>query len=374
MKKILCLIICLALTLTMLCFASCGNNEVTNEGLNGGNNIVDDDSQGGTENNGGNQNGTDNQGGNQGGAGDNTGDDNQGGNGDNTGDDNQGGNGDNTGDDNQGEATETVTIKFTCVVGTLVSGAKEVKINKGSTLLPNQMPVYQRNGYVILWSYDKFGDEPWKADDEFTNDTTLFATWHEAGTFEGFKALVSYLNNFQLNTEIVTTLSGGMEFEQSEISMYDGLNVYSNITTSDMEDEMWYVDGVFYTLYGDEFKKQTITAEEFDEIYGGYLNGSTVFGIDKNHVSAINVNNEEQYTKYVLTLDAGAYTESIAGTVPVELIYNEMIYTFSFDKAGNITGVTVEIAMTVDGISQSFVSNSYFSGIGTTVVEAPAFE
>lgn len=373
MKKIFYLLICLALIASLLALASCTGGDDSDKSDKGDvessdSSKTDGDGEdntpgassvpsGSTTDSSNNQGGTDdsvNQGGtdssvNQGGADSST---------------NQSGGADENPDDGN---KEKITVKFTCVAGTLVSGSKEVKIDKGSSLLLNQMPVFERKGYVIMWSYDIVGEKPWICGDTFDKDTTLFATWKNENSFDALRALVSKIQNFRMDTEI-SIKSNGLSFTQSTVTLIDGGNAYSEITADGVSEMMWYVDGMFYTVYGDQKVKMPLSQEQYENYFGGaVITESTVFGIDSAHVSSVT----KDSNKYTVVVDCEKYSQSIKGTTPVELVYTKMVFTFEFDDSGLLTKLTTDANLTADGVPQENLSVSEFSNIGTTGVNAP---
>lgn len=373
MKKIFCLLLCLTLIASMLALASCtGGDDKDTDKSSGTESSKDSGAQGGnvdSQQSGANQDGgedtppvsstpdsgTTDESTNQGG----TNSSDQGGENSST---NQSGGG-----DEKPDIGEKITIKFTCVSGTLVSGSKEIKINKGSALLLNEMPVFERKGYEIMWSYDMFGEQAWALGDVFDKDTTLFATWKSENSFDGLLALVSKIKNFQMDTTMSIT-SNGMSFSQSTVTMYDGRNAYSEISAEGMTEKMWYVDGMFYTVYGDQLVKSPLSDEEYEMYFGdAAITESSVFGINRDHVSTVS----KDGNVYTVAVDCAKYSASIAGTTPVELVYTKMVYTFEFDENGLLTKLVADINLTADGAPQENVSTSTFVNVGTTVVTAP---
>ena len=78
------------------------------------------------------------------------------------------------------EDGETVTIKFSVRGGVIIDGEASIQIKKGGTITLNIAPEVERDGYVFKgWSYDRAGAEEWFADEDFDEDTTLYAQWEE---------------------------------------------------------------------------------------------------------------------------------------------------------------------------------------------------
>ena len=269
-------------------------------------------------------------------------------------------------DEEVDDNTEKVTVSFVCFMYTPVSGETEVKINKGSVILPEQMPVYVRKGYVMVWSYDMFGDEKWQPTDVFDKDTELFGTWQEVDLFDELKGELSSLVNFQMESTVTNKTAYGTSTHETT-TKYSGADLYMIIEANGMAEEIWYVDGVYYTEIDGNMVQQEIPRDEFESLFGSaVVNGDRVFGVDKATVKSVN----KTGSVYTVVVDEVKYTQSL-GELPVELVYTSIAYTFEFDTNGVLVELRSEYSYTQNGSSVSGTSVSQIINVGTTVVEAP---
>lgn len=259
---------------------------------------------------------------------------------------------------------EGVTITFTCMSGTYQSGDKEIKINTGSGISKVQMPVYTRNGYVIKWSYDRFGEEPWCAADTFESDTELFATWiKEDKHFEVINAYLYSVGSMQING---TLTFGGYDGAVTSVEKYNGEEIYSYVSTSNVEEEYWYVDGFFYASYGGEKYKTKLTPDEFSLIMNiKPFSAESIFGIAKDSVTSSTKDGQT----YAFVVDAEKYTENAAGS----LEYTKFIMNITFGDDGEISKVIIEYTYERDGEGAvNCVSVSEIVNVNQTVVAPPS--
>ena len=259
---------------------------------------------------------------------------------------------------------EGVTITFTCMSGTYQNGDKEIKINTGSGISKVQMPVYTRNGYVIKWSYDRFGEEPWCASDTFESDTELFATWiKEDKHFEVINAYLYSVGSMQING---TLTFDGYDGAVTSVDKYNGDEIYSYVCTGNIEEEYWYVDGFFYASYGGEKYKMELTPDEFALIMNiKPFSANSIFGITKDSV----VSSTKEGQTYTFIVDAEKYTENAAGS----LEYTKFVMNVTFDDDGEISEVVIEYAYERDGEDEvSCISVSEILGVNQTAVTPPS--
>ncbi len=270
-------------------------------------------------------------------------------------------------------AGEQVTVTFTCMGGTYQSGDKEIKINTGSAISKEQMPVYTRNGYVIRWSYDMFGDEPWRGSDTFDKNTELYATWiKEDDYFDVINAYLFTLSSVQMTDSM--TFKGADATLLVTVTKYDGQNVYSSVTMvggsglAGSKEEYWYVDGVFYSAYGGEKIKTELSYDEYKEtIRAPFVGEDRIFQIKKDAVTSITKNGNE----YVIEVDGEKYTQGLQ--IGADIFYESFTMTVTFDESGEISKISTDYAYRVsDGTVMECISVSEFSAVGETTVEAPA--
>lgn len=271
----------------------------------------------------------------------------------------------------ENSSSEQVTVSFTCMGGTYQSGDKEIKTYKGSTISASQMPIYTRNGYVIRWSYDMFGDDMWRASDTFDKNTELYATWiKEDEYFDVITAYLYTIGNVQMN-ETASVKNGGVLTET--VVKYDGQNIYSIMTMvagsglGGTSEEYWYVDGIFYSAYGGEKIKTEITPDAFEtEIRAHFVDTDRIFQLRKSAVKEITKNGNE----YVIEVDAQKYTESLQ--LGMDVTFERLTMTVTFNENGEISKITSDYAYKAsDGALVELVSVSEFTSIGETTVEAP---
>ena len=87
-------------------------------------------------------------------------------------DNNNGGNNDN------GDETEMVLITFNGNdPQAIIFGKGTLEIPKGGTLTTANLPKASSIYIFICWAYDRNGENIWNEDDEFTEDTVLYAIW-----------------------------------------------------------------------------------------------------------------------------------------------------------------------------------------------------
>ncbi len=275
----------------------------------------------------------------------------------------------NSGDED--DSAEKITVEFVCFMYEPVSGETKIKIDKGSVLLPEQMPVYERKGYVMVWSYDRFGEEKWQPTDVFENDTELYGTWQAENLFDELKAKLSGLTNFQMNSAVDTTM-GDDKFTHITVNKYDGEKVYMEINAEGMVERVWYVDGACYMEIEGKIVEQEMSRAEFDAAFGSEVVGEdSFFGIKKDWVKSI----KREGIEYTIELDAEKYTESKASDIPVELVYSSVKFIFTLDVQGkNLSSIRNIYSFTQDGVPVTGDTQSEILNIGTTVVEAPVKE
>lgn len=282
----------------------------------------------------------------------------------------EGDTGDNGGDDGK----EKVTISFVCFMYEPVSGSKEVKIDKGSAILLSQMPVFERKGYVLVWSYDMFGDEKWQPTDVFNEDTELFGTWVEVNLFDELREKLSILTNFQMDSAITSETIAG-EQSHTIVTKHDGTKVYTVISAGDLTEESWYVDGICYFKIGESIMKQEVTEEEKEELFGDTAVGENAFfGVERALVRSINKEDSKEGTIYTIVIDEAKYTDSLPSDMPVELVYSSIDYQFTLDESGTLISVVSEYSYTENGNQVDGKSVSQIINIGSTVVEAPVVD
>ena len=272
------------------------------------------------------------------------------------------------GDDNKDEDNvNKITVSFVCFMYEPVSGETEVKIDKGSVILPEQMPVYKRDGYVMVWSYDMFGEDRWQASDVFDKDTDLFGSWVEVDYYEELKEKLLGLTNFQMDTVVSTEAAAG-ESGYSAVYRYDGDDTYMIITAGEMIEEAWYVDGIYYTVIGEELYTKEISKEEFDGLYGITvgINGAGL-AIDKDLVRSVS----KKDSVYTIDIDEVKYTEAVEGN---GIVYSSIKYQMTFDENGAITHITVVNKYSQGEVPFTVTTRAVIVNVGTTVVEAPIAE
>lgn len=387
MKKLFCLFMCLVLTVSLFILASCNQNDGTGEPNSGASGSSEQEGVG-TDSTVGTSDESKEDGESGAGTSDSSVDDSDESDGettetsknegvesetDNSSNADSSVTTDNSGsEDNKEDAdTEKITVSFVCFMYEPVSGETEIKIDKGSVLLPEQMPVYERKGYVMVWSYDRFGEEKWQPTDVFENDTELYGTWQAENLFDELKAKLSGLTNFQMNSAVDTTM-GGDKFTHITVNKYDGEKVYMEIHAEGMVERVWYVDGACYMEIEGKIVEQEMSRAEFDAAFGSEVVGEdSFFGIKKDWVKSI----KREGIEYTIELDAEKYTESKASDIPVELVYSSVKFIFTLDVQGkNLSAVRAICSFTQDGVPVTGDTQSEILNIGTTVVEAPVKE
>jgi len=261
---------------------------------------------------------------------------------------------------------DLITITFTCMGGTYQSGDTEIKINTGSAISKEQFPVYTRKGYVAVWSYDMFGTDKWSARDSFDKDTELFVTWIKEDSY--FDVINSYLFSIgSVEISSAFTVKGADEAAYY-LEKYEGYNVYSGMSSGNLKEEYWYVDGIFYSAYGGEKIKKEITSDDFEADYKVYFVGpDKIFQLRKDTVTNITKNGNE----YVLEVDADKHVGAGAVT-GVEIKYTSFTMTVTFGDDGEISQMRAEYAYSINGGKTiECVTVSEFTGIGETTVEVP---
>ena len=273
---------------------------------------------------------------------------------------------------------EQITIKFTCFSGNHVSGEKEVKIDKGSVILPEQMPVITRESYVLFWAYDKFGEILWQEGDTFEKDMELFGVWKSVEDLEAIAlkqkidALVNYsngFNNYQME-ETTTGIIDGNSMTQALSLKVDGDNQSQVISGYDMVSRIWYVDGVFYINYesGEKYKCE-LTRERFLELTtAGVPKESSFFGIPASAVKSIDVRDVDGGTCYEVAVDGEKMSN-------IRFTYSNMSYAIYFDGEGTVSHITASYNCIIAGSEQlgeiEYTLRSDYSNVGSTVVDAP---
>ena len=259
-------------------------------------------------------------------------------------------------------ASDTVTVYFTCMSGTYQSGDKEVTINTGSSISKAQFPVYTRKGYVISWSYDKFGEEPWNARDAFNKDTNLYATWiKEDQYFDVLNAYFYTIGSMQINGTISFK---NYDITNTSVDKYDGQNYCGIAGSGDYQEEYWYVDGIFYSVYGGQKIKTELSYDEFLLKTGGYFVGpDRIFKVTKDMVTSI-TKDENVYT---LIVDAEKYSAALGASTT----YTKFEMTITMGDDGEVYSVAVDYTYLSNGMSLDCVSTDVFVGINETTVEIP---
>lgn len=266
-----------------------------------------------------------------------------------------------------------ITVSFTCMSGTYQYGETEIKINTGSSISTSQMPVYTRKNYVLVWSYDMFGEELWSARDVFNEDTELYATWiRESEYFDVINAYLYTVGSVQM-TDILSDKNGNPLL--TTVTKYDGLNVYSGLSASQdsglagTNEEYWYVDGIFYSSYGGEKIKEEITPDFFEaDVKAFFVGPDRIFQLKKEAVTNVTKNGNE----YLIEVDASKYA-GLGAVTGVEIEYTRFTMTVTFDDGGEIVQIKTDYAYTVNGGPLTeLVSVTEFSSIGETAVEAPS--
>ena len=78
------------------------------------------------------------------------------------------------------DKVEKVTITFKLRGGVIIDGEESIQIDKGGRITLSIAPEVEREGYIFKgWSYDRAGLEEWFEDEEFDEDTDLYAQWEE---------------------------------------------------------------------------------------------------------------------------------------------------------------------------------------------------
>lgn len=259
-------------------------------------------------------------------------------------------------------ASDTVTVYFTCMSGTYQSGEKEITINTGSSISKAQLPVYTRKGYVISWSYDMFGDEPWSARDKFTKDTSLYATWiREDEYFDVLNAYFYTVGSMEIDGTISFKDYG---ITNTSVDKYDGQNYYAIAGTGEYLEEYWYVDGVFYSIYGGEKIKTELSWDEFlERTNASFVGYERIFKVTKDMVTSIT----KDGASYTLIVDAQRYTAALGSSVT----YSKFEMTITMGDDGEVQSVVTDYTYQVNGASFDCVSTDIFVGINETTVEAP---
>ena len=269
-------------------------------------------------------------------------------------------------DDGGEDVVDKITVSFVCYSGTHVSGDMEIKIDKGSSISVKQLPVITRDGYVLGWSYDMFGDEPWSESDVFDEDTELFGKWHKRDDFDDLIGSISGFDSFCVNSVISNTV-GNEVVSYTSVEKYDGDNAYSLVEADDTREEAWYVDGIFYAQYGDIKMKSYLSKAEYVATYGSPFGVNEFFGVKRDEVISISKNGNT----YNVVIDAAKYTERLASTMPIEIIYTSITYTVELDGNGQLVSVGNEYTFAIDGVTTKGSTVSEITGVGETVVAAP---
>ena len=257
-------------------------------------------------------------------------------------------------------AGDTVTVSFVCMSGTYQSGDREITINTGSSISKAQMPVYTRNGYVISWSYDIFGEETWCARDVFNKDTSLYATWIKEDEY--FDVLNAYFYTVG-SVQIDGTISfKDYDITSTSVDKYDGQSFYTIVGSGEYLEEYWYVDGIFYSIYGGEKIKTELSYDEFlERTNAGFVGQDRIFKVTKDMVTSITKDGQA----YTLVVDAQKYSAA------VNTVYTSFVMTVTMGDDGEVASVVIEYTYQSNGTSLSCVSTDIFVGINETTVEAP---
>lgn len=379
MKKIFCLLLCLILSLSLL-LVSCGNTENdnpdtsstdgTDETTDNGEGSVDSEGDGNTDVSSGTGSGDSTDESTGGSTDESTGDSASGSTGNGSGTTDSTGTTDSSKDDEDEDDeeiedpnAERVTIRFTCVRG-YVSGDKEIQIVKGTTLSPKKMPVYEREGYVIFWSYDIVGEQPWSAGDIIDKDTELFGTWKNDDQY--FDVLLSYflkLARVEFNTTQTNTVQGE-KTSSSIVELYDGADMYSKITSGTTTEEMWYVDQVYYTIVGTQKVKMNLSKEELPK--KALAEKDSIFGIKRDFVKSLTKDGD----KYILVVDEAKMTEALPKPISPEIVYTSYVMELVFED-GEISSMTANIEYTQSGVEVQMVATTVASSIGKARVTPP---
>lgn len=202
-----------------------------------------------------------------------------------------------------------------------------------------------------------------------------------AAALESVKGLTNYE---MTTTQVITMTYQGMSIPMTQVvvSKMDGQNIYLE-TTNDFESSQnmtaWYVDEWFYVIQENVNAKANITYQEMQEKYmpEGATSDGALMNIPENWFKDIKFMKDGDKYYIELVVSGEEYLEYMQSTALGNQLQgvDDVIYRVYFDANGNLGDVVTEFAFAMDGgIDCYAVSTATIENIGTTVIEAPSGE
>lgn len=335
--------------------------------------------------------------------------------------------GNNEGTESSDSKAETVTVEFKLWAGSIVSGNSRVEIEKGSELDPEQIPEVKRNGYVLIgWAYDAIGSELWAQGDIFNEDTTLFANWKKASAVDSTvatestdssvdttdssveddttdssvettdsskdnvgddtdndnnlqtEALINQLKqamaivgqNYEARTETALKTPNEERVENA-VTKANGQDEYLKIEANGMVEEMWYVDGVFYTVLSGNKVSMVMDYEEYTSNYRamGPASLGAILAVSTDWITEAKMAETDGDVSITVVVSGKKYTAAVSSFI--DIVYTDLTYTLCLSSSGEIDSATVEYGYEYGGIAVKCFSKVIVANVGSTVVEAP---
>lgn len=221
------------------------------------------------------------------------------------------------------------------------------------------------------------------------------ATYQNKTVTEVYSQAVSVLDENKWNYETVThfdvdiVMSGKtMTMDIDSDTKLDGGKYYQSATMASTTTEIWFVDDVLYTKYGDNTYQQSITWADLCNTYGldSDQPGTKLYEIPETSLSTTAFIYEDGGAYFTVTLsgdDAKKLIEenlnSMSSLISISNVASsDVIYTVHVDEnlAPKSVDVKFDVSMTILDyeVTYNYTGNMQFQNIGSTVVTAPSFE
>ena len=192
--------------------------------------------------------------------------------------------------------------------------------------------------------------------------------------YAALKDKLSALVNYEI--ESVQTHTVGSKAESyTVVCSYNGSDEQMVITSGNVSESVWYVDGVYYFYNDGRGLKATIPFEKYASYRGDGL-GSVGFAVSIPYewIKDISVKEIDAFEVYTVCIDGEKYTERLDSSGATGVVYNDIVYDFYFDASdenGTLTRVSAESSYVQNGTDVTVSVESEIDKVGLVLVEKP---